>query len=187
MIPFRCKKSASFLELFLFSCPECGTIGSMESHYSNFFCRQCGHTVKYNEFGYFEGVNNEVRFSTPSQWNVWQLDALEKKLASAGDKPVFSDNNVIIKRGLKSSPLKKFGFGTISMFVDRIEFYGISVNNTFLLSGISGINVQFNDIFELYYEKELYKFIFKSKRFSAYKWVEAVNLAKKQILSQTAK
>lgn len=183
MIAFKCRKPANYLELFLFTCPECGSIGSMESQKDDFFCKNCHFTVKINSFGFYEGSGSPVYFSTPDQWNKWQLEALEKKFEDAGVEPIFSDSGVIIKRGLRSSPLKKFGFGSITMFRDRIEFHGISVENMFYVNGISGINVQFNDIFEFYYEKSLYTFIFKSKRFSAYKWVEAVNIAKKSMLN----
>lgn len=74
-------------------------------------------------------------------------------------------------------PLEKFQFGKIALFPDRLEFVGLSNEKIiFPIEEIQGANIQYNDQFEFYHNKILYRFIFKIHPTSAYKWVQAIRI-----------
>src|SRR5690606_16165990 len=54
MIPFVGKRLAERLERVLFLCPNCGGIGRLISKDDTLTCQDCGETVRYNQYGYFE-------------------------------------------------------------------------------------------------------------------------------------
>lgn len=185
MVRYKSRISAEKLELFLFCCPECKSIGTMKSKNKGFFCSNCGYSVKYNEYGFFSNTGGKFYYDNPRDWNQWQLKYLESLMdeSETGDpsKAVFKDNDVILQSGTgeRHKPLKKDQVGKLSLYPDSIHFEG--QHGLFLeipLNRISGENIQMNSLLELYHDKTLYKFTGNSYNLSAYKWVKAIELFK---------
>lgn len=180
-IPFRGRRLAEHLELFLFTCPHCRQIGTLKSVDDQFFCRECGYSTHYTQFGYFEGADRQY-FDNPRDWNQWQLGVLRELIAEAqrtgGATPILVDGQVSILRGSRFEPLEQLATGRLELYPDRLQFVGdggteISVP----LEGINGLNIQYNDRFEFYYDKSLYRFTFADEQYiSAYKWVQAMGM-----------
>lgn len=184
MLAFQGPELAEHLELFLFTCPNCRSIGTLTSHGEKLFCRQCGYTTRYNQYGFFESDSDRLYFANPRDWNRWQLDELKTlidvhltTLDTPAATPILTDGAVDVLRGYRMQPLKKLAIGQIALFSDRLELLthtGERIN--FPIVQISGINIQYNDQFEFYYNKTLYRFIFQIRPTSAYKWVQAVRI-----------
>jgi 1-acyl-sn-glycerol-3-phosphate acyltransferase len=183
MQPFRGNALAEYLELFLYVCPECLSIGNLKSEDDKLYCEKCGHTVTYDKYGFLKG-EGKTYFDNPSDWGKWQTDWFKGKIENQFhdinklEDAIITDE-VLIKVGGKASPLKDLDYGTIELNLQEIKFKGQKNKEiAFNIKKIRGINVQYNNLFEFYYENILYRFIFKTKYVSAYKWVEAVELIK---------
>lgn len=176
MIQFIGKRPAENLELFLFTCPHCQKINTMRSVNDKFFCQNCGYQTKYNHYGFFETDSDILYFDNPASWNLWQLENLKKLVKNDHSGPIFLDDQTILFKGQRLRPLEKIKIGQIGLFADRIEFSSLLGEKiSFQLAKISGLNIQYNNKFEFYYEKNLFRFNFKLNHVSAYKWVEAIH------------
>ncbi|EOD00730.1 lysophospholipid acyltransferase family protein [Caldisalinibacter kiritimatiensis] len=184
MIPFKGKKLAENLELFIFTCPHCKTIGSLKSDDNKFYCTSCGYTTYYNEYGFLDKGSEEFYFNNTRDWNEWQLKNLESIIYNSKDnleENILQDKKVTLFKGRGLKPLKKFSIGDININHKTFNFISsLGDKLTFELDKINGANVQLNYKLEFYYEKTLYRFIFDDSSVSAYKWVKALEILKKK-------
>ena len=183
MHKYRGRKRAEHIELALFVCPECETIGSLRSRRHTLTCSHCGCSVEYTVYGFFEREDGEVRFDNVKDWDTWQLDFLKTYVEAAqaqdGTKPLFVDDRCVVWRGYRREPMKRFKEGTLSLFSDRIELDTIEGEKiVHSLDDLHGINVQVKEIMEYYVGDALLNFRFKDPFVSGYKWMAAVNLLK---------
>lgn len=91
MLRYRGKRLAEGLEYALYLCPRCGGVGTLHGEDDRFAC-SCGLSVRYNEYGFFEG--DDVPFATVRDWDAWQRAGTRQLAARAEttpDEPVFSD------------------------------------------------------------------------------------------------
>lgn len=192
MQPFKGKALAEHLELFLYICPECLNIGSLNSENDRLCCKKCGYEVKYDKYGFFKS-DSKLHFDNPAAWGQWQRNWFSDKikehfismkvqsstLSHSSLTDILLEDEVFVKTGEKASPLKDFGEGNINLNLNELKFLSTYQKElTFDIKKIRGINVQYNSLFEFYYENVLYRFIFKTKFVSAYKWVEAMEIIK---------
>lgn len=177
-ILFRGRNLAENLELYLFVCPDCLSLCSLVTKGDVISCHSCGFAAKYGKDGSLSPVRGSLPFETPGSWGDWQEGHLRDLLRAAGSEvPVFGDRDVTLKRGKRLVPLRKISFGQMRLFLDRIEFTNMRKQMTaFPIDRISGVNVQHNDQFEFYCGELLYRFSFRSRKASAYKWALAVRL-----------
>lgn len=184
MIPFRGEAIVERLELFLFCCPDCSSIGTMKSSKASFGCNKCGYAVEYDDYGFINKKHGRLHFDNTSDWNLWQLEYMESLISSALDiravPPVFEDQDILAQTGGRLKPLKRLETGKLSMHIDKIVFTGDEgIYLEFPLKKIYGENIQSNRKFEFYHEKVLYRFTGNSYCLPAYKWVKAVEISKK--------
>ena len=181
MIPYQGKRLAENLELFLFTCPNCQSIGNLQSEDDRFYC-QCGYQVKYNKYGFFEQISDhKLFFDNPRDWNLWQMQLFEGLIYQSNqDKNlIIQDNQITLFQGERAKPLKRIQVGQLSLTHNYLFFGGLSGNKfSFPIEAIHGANIQYNDKFEFYYNQCLYRFVFNDKHTSAYKWVQALHLLK---------
>lgn len=184
MRPYRGRKLAEKLELFLFTCPECRSIGTLTSSGSSFTCSACDYSVVYDDYGYFKLKNGKkLHFDNPRDWNDWQLEQLDMRFREKNSvsqaSPLFEEKSVFAFTGARLKPLVKFQQGTLSMYSDRLVFQGlVGEPLVFEIPKIHGETIQSNNKFEFYYNKVLYRFIRLDKCLSAYKWVRALQAAR---------
>jgi 1-acyl-sn-glycerol-3-phosphate acyltransferase len=139
--------------------------------------------LAYNKYGFFEGKDGDVRFDNVKDWDDWQLENLKRVVDEAksgnGTEPLFGDANGVIWLGYRREPMKKFKKGTLTLYIDRIEFLandGELIVHT--LDEVHGINVQRDEVMEYYIEDSLFTFRFDDPWVSGYKWMATVNLLK---------
>jgi len=169
---------AESLELFLFTCPQCTSIGTMQSKGNVFYCNKCHYSVIYNKYGFFDKVIDEPLFPYPSPWNKWQINNLIQLIEKEGDTNhiILKDDKVTVSVGSSLKPLINMYYGTI--FLNKIYLYIENLDNQiipFEVSKMLGLNVQYNNQFEFYYNNQLFRFRFDNTTISAYKWTEALN------------
>lgn len=182
MNPYTGSKLSENLELFLFTCPDCKSFGTMRSEDNKFYCEYCNYSVIYNKYGFFDCVAGELYFEYPSQWDQWQIENLKLKINTNENSSqlIFKDENVNVFVSSKLKPLEKIFHGNIVL--NNNCFYVKGLDEKFMkfdLTKISGLNVQYKNQFEFYYHDLLYKFIFDNPLTSAYKWTSALNILKK--------
>lgn len=179
------KRLAERLELFLFTCPECGSTDGMTSDDSRFFCKTCEYSSTYNRYGFFEENGRALRFDNPSDWNRWQLKQLETNLSAnikAGlDRVLMEEAGVILRTAAKAKPLRVLSeAGSLSLYPDRLE-YILSDKQVFCfpIKKITGVNIQYNNQLEFIYENSTYGFSKKDGCMPAYKYVTAIGAVRR--------
>ncbi|MCD7737878.1 MAG: 1-acyl-sn-glycerol-3-phosphate acyltransferase, partial [Lachnospiraceae bacterium] len=70
----RYRRGAKGINYVLYVCPECGALGQIVGKGKAIFCRSCGKSWKYNEYGRIDGG----RFQTIYQWNRWQKEQIRE-------------------------------------------------------------------------------------------------------------
>lgn len=183
MIPFVGKRLAERLERVLFLCPNCGGIGRLISKDDTLTCQDCGETVRYNQYGYFEKEDGGLRFKSVLEWNQWQLRELEgmvRERMTNPDKPIFEDREVTLFTGQRYVAIRKLRKGTLRIYVDRLEFIGRDSQKTvFELSRMNGVSTHLTDWFDFYHGGKFHRAAFKNRHTSANKYFEAYDIIKR--------
>ena len=122
MIPFRGKNLAEHLETVLCRCPKCRKLGTLKSRDDVLSC-PCGFSVRYNEYGFLEGV--DAPFDNITEWDAFQTEALYTLADAAGDAPIFSDDGMEMKELFPDTHSEQsLGSGTMTLYADRLECCG---------------------------------------------------------------
>ncbi len=179
-IPYKGKRLAEHLEQFLFICPSCHSIASLRSDMDRFYCQCCSYEVCYTQTGFFSSPAEKVLYKEPQSWNQWQLqflwDCLKAASNTTEEKILFRDKDAALFTAGRYEPLRKLEEGQLTL---SHHFYFIRQDSSILnfeLDRIAGLNVQYSNELEFYYDKQLYRFKFKDPRTSAYKWTAALEL-----------
>ena len=176
---YTCARPAESLESALFWCPSCGSMHDMASSGDRFFCRKCGLTVRYNEYGFLEGVSPaEPPYTTVRDWYRAELAYLKEKLPAVTDpdEPVFFDDGhrlALVDPGKGTVPVTS---GRISLYKDRLVFAGSDAPVVFPLSGISKISVALTDTMLFTADGAYYEVKAEHEAYSALKYVIAIRL-----------
>jgi 1-acyl-sn-glycerol-3-phosphate acyltransferase len=205
MIRYQGRRIAEDLEHSLFVCPDCRGIGTMRSRVSYYRCRRCGYAVRYTETGFLTS-DEGPHFSTIRDWHRWQLEELPALLDErvkgyqTDGTPILEDVDIDVSWGYRSSRLTRLGRGTLRLLPDKLALTLNTVEESdagsadspeaatgadtgrgasrleIPLSEIRGLNVQLTRHLELYYKGQLYVFFPASRKVSAYKWQNAVEV-----------
>ena len=170
---------AEYAEIALFTCPQCLEIGTLRSEGNLLRCTECGYTVRYDLYGFFQPVSGALRFDTMRSWNLWQAEELRRRLAefvvTPNAPPLFAEERVKVEIGYKSMPLELYRIGRIALYPDRIELAAEHAEpERFPIAAIVGINVQNNERLEFYANENLYRVTILDPRGCTYKWDLAV-------------
>ena len=112
-IPFRGKDLAAGLETAFFLCPKCHGVGTMQSSGDRYSCT-CGLSVRYNEYGFFEGIDGkEPPFTTTRDWDAWQIEQLEAQQEERA--MAFSDKDTQLMAINKRHRMRPVDAGTLRM------------------------------------------------------------------------
>lgn len=123
-VRYRGKNLAEGLENALYTCPVCKDICTTHSRKDLFYC-DCGMSVRYNDFGFFEGQDRP--FQTIAAWDEWQNDFLRRHILSAGTGPILKDEGQRlwrIGRGHKANLVTE---GALSLYRDHLQLGSFSV------------------------------------------------------------
>ena len=202
-LPFRYKgnRLAERLELFLFQCPSCHATDTLASSGDRFSCKKCGLITCYGEDGKLHPVENTPGrtqpFSLTRDWNIWQCENLRETIRKREPYPNSNDvsgsrsastpcallenEDAFLQTGGNSGKLADFGTGLLQLHPEHLDFLDTTSGSpvkSFSLERISGLNIQYNNRFEFYYDDILYRFSFPQKTISVWKWHQAMIYAK---------
>jgi 1-acyl-sn-glycerol-3-phosphate acyltransferase len=208
MIRFGGKRRAEYAEAVLFTCPRCESRHTLHSAGNLLRCTSCGYAVRYNAFGFFEAAAGTLRFETVRDWNVWQIRQFQAYLdagvadqsnragtdgaggsaVAEGRGPLIREEEIVLYRGYKSTPLRTIDHGALDLYHDEIRFTGrrTGTSLTFPVRLIEGANIQNGEPLEFYFQGDMYRVRIPSPRGNTYKWLLAVeHLQGKAVLETT--
>jgi 1-acyl-sn-glycerol-3-phosphate acyltransferase len=199
MLPFHGPRRAEHLELGLFMCPVCESVGSMRSSGVRLHCSACGSAWRLDRYGYLHVLGearrarrlktagatglagaapreNERRFSTIRDWDLWQREEFASLLAEArDDRPFLSDSGALLFRGRRMNPLHRIRSGTLVLYPDRLELATLLGERlSFPIATIAGAGVLKRNTLEFYSGRDLYQVRFPLRSISARKWAIAM-------------
>ena len=191
-VTYKGKKPAEFLEQVLYTCPSCHTIGTMYSDKNMLSCKECGYELEYTALRNFISKKNDVVFNNIRDWNSWQQENLYTYLEKSDleGKEILRDNELIFQTGFRSERPRYLTSGSLSLVKHKsgdILYIRDSTGKeikSFLLTKLSGLNIQNKERLEFYHENIMYTIKGRLKRFSAYKWLKALEYLVKDKTSQ---
>lgn len=187
---YQGKDLAEKLELYLFLCPHCLQIGSLFSRSDILACRNCGYQVRYNQYGFLEPEEKLCYYDNPADWNQWQVKFIHDSLQEISNK----GNKTILLQDEGVSVIRIERDRTISLEKECWLFLQgkvLSIERDtrnifdFAIDLIRGINVQYNNQLEFYFQDQLYRFRFDHPSVSAYKWYRIIKLAQNLVGNTT--
>ena len=134
-------------------------------------------------------------FRTTRAWNRWQCENLaacirdgqrfpaplaEAPLPKGSDGVLLANGGALLQTGGRTGELVSNGRGTVTLFANRIRFDAGDAGFmpvSLPLSELSGLNIQYNNKFELYRDGTLYRFSFPDAFLSVWKWHQALRYA----------
>ena len=129
MIPFRGKRLAEHLETVLCRCTKCRKLGTLKSRDDVLSC-PCGFSVRYNEYGFFEG--DDAPFDNVTDWDAAQTAELCALADAAGDGPIFTDDRMDLREIFLDTHS-----GRMALYADRLECCG----QVFPLADLGGFSL----------------------------------------------
>jgi len=192
-VPFAGKGLAHYLERVLLVCPACEQPGAMRSEEDRFGCVECGYTVRYTEYGFFEQVNGQASgysagqmgeqplFRTVKEWDEWQLRRMARDLADPARRNMWLEtmrDPVQVFVSEEEQPFRLLFKGEVTWAEDRLAVKGEGGQSMqFLLAQLDGLNIHFHHKLDFYYGDKFYRLVFYEPRSSAYKWLRMVQNA----------
>lgn len=179
-VPFVALRKAEHVELALFMCPRCESIGSLRGSRSRLNCLSCGMALRMDPFGRFRSrLDGPPPFDSVRGWDRWQEEAFRRFVETAAEarpsSPILSDAGAMMLRGRRMNPLRALRSGTLILYPDRIELATLLGERLrFPIAGIEGISVLKRSTLEFYVGKDLYQTRFPLRSASARKWQAAV-------------
>ncbi|WP_443258554.1 lysophospholipid acyltransferase family protein [Virgibacillus sp. L01] len=178
---YQGKNLANYLERLLFVCPHCRIPGQLHSHDDLFECRSCDYTVRYTSLGTFEQVTPPIYYSTPRDWNKWQLEFLKETLLDPNWQQNWNEamqDHVKLFLSEDNKPFRLVSKGDLEWNNTTITFNGDNEEqHAFAFRDMEGINIQFHHKLDFFYENQFYRIVFYQPDTSAYKWLMAIKTA----------
>lgn len=184
---YKSKAPASGLHNILHQCPGCGAMWAMKSSDYALFCTACGNTAIMDEYGLMKPKDGScVVFETVSEWNDWQFEQL-RPLVSAPDFRL--DDHAVMMNSPKESEFVQAGSGIIRL--TRTDFVFIPDSGEvaadpaakavtrFPISGIWGISSDYGVFFDLFKEKDTFRFMLDHGQ-KALSFSQALDILRKQ-------
>ena len=164
-IAFKGNRLAEWLEVSLYICPLCESIGTLKSKGDDFYCSNCDMCSSIDEYGFIHGAG--LPFNTLVEWDSWQGDKMEELSSTIGQEMAFSDEGETLFLIDKFSHIRKeVAHGNLEMYSNRI----LMGNKEFLFEDIRDLNVHGKQTLIFSAQGDNYEIISKTPR-SARKYV----------------
>lgn len=134
------KKLAEGIETFLYSCPECGAIGTIRSEDNKFWCSACGDTCTMLDNGHIVGGH----FDRLDNWDKWQKEHLKdlNLKDTPNDTPILHDAGWHVLEKKDKYNNKKLGVFETFLFSDRLLIANKKDRKEFAISDIVGMGIE---------------------------------------------
>jgi hypothetical protein len=170
---------AEYISFVLFACPECHSVGKIKNHHNDFECAECASKWHIDAYGFFKGLGHQSKFDNIIDWYDWQLSYfdsyIDKKSKESADKPVFSDNNMLVFKE-KGKGFRRMGKCDMLFFIDRIELHFYNNEKLIMdMKDIQTLSPQLRERIEIQYKDSAYRVLSRKKGVSGLKWEMACN------------
>ena len=135
---------AEHLETALFYCPVCGAIGSLESKGDRFYCRECGLSLRYTEYGYLESTTDSpAPYTTVRDWFNWQKEEASSFAAARyGTHELLTEDSgqLLYDVDEDSHTSKLLATGRLALYGDGLEFTAPDLELKLPISRINAVS-----------------------------------------------
>jgi len=182
---------AEHMELFLYICPECGTLDGLRSKGNDVTCRHCGWNFSIDPYGQLPS-DDEFPFTDLTEWEQWQYGETVRMASDylkreGDDTPLLEDRSLDLLTGAGLVPLRKVAVGTLRLWQDRLE-YQTERGETliFPLEELDAPSIFKQQKLEFYHNRVLYRFHYKHPWDSAQKWLSFIEILREAVSAGTA-
>jgi ribosomal protein S27E len=162
-VKFKNGDNLKGLEYVLFRCPHCHKEKSIISNNdTTLVCKDCGYSVKGNEYGLLESLNNsKIYFTSPSEWYFSIYDYYKNKIL-LGEEILLENEVDILMINYKKKKYELVGKGKVCLNKDKIILTGdvnkeFNITNYPYLPFIPGRHLDLQD------GQDIYRLDFKEK------------------------
>ena len=173
-IAYKGKSLAEGFERLLFTCPECNSIGTMDSQNDRVWCTSCGAEYFLDEYGYIHAKKGRLPSENIIDLNRWQRERLKqslKKLKKAEDIFLSDEDACLLSTSGINEPYKEMTQGRLSLTSTTLSIG----NMVFDLKEMYGISINFKSHLSFRHKSRDYRIGFRDKRVSIYKWFTALD------------
>ncbi len=176
------KNPAEYMEQAVYLCPNCKETGTIRSSGDTVACSSCGYSVTIDEYRNLTSNRNKVIFNTIRDWIKWQNSEFEGYISGIygrdNEKILIQDNGLTVQRVLPGGKRMKpfLNNAGITLSVEKMTILDKNGKDiiSFRVKDLHAVNVQNKEKLDFYYDSILYNIFDKKKRFSAYKWLVAI-------------
>jgi 1-acyl-sn-glycerol-3-phosphate acyltransferase len=183
---FATARRAEGLELALFACPSCGSVGALSGEGARIRCGTCGASYRVDRRYRLERESGSgPAFSSIKEWDAWQGPAFERIILERArenpGQPLLSDEGVVLERGRRLRPQFRVAKGRLLLYPDRIEMEtGARGTIAFALADLDGVGVLKKRLLEFNVGRDLYRARMPKPSVSARKWHLAIDTLSKR-------
>jgi 1-acyl-sn-glycerol-3-phosphate acyltransferase len=184
-IAFSSTRRAEGLELALFMCPSCRSVGTLRGRGIGFRCESCGAaSLLDSRYRFRQALGERPPFEGIKEWDAWQDSAFERLiLAGARERPalpLLSDEDVVLERGRRLRPQRRVASGRLLLYPDRLEMERASGGRlSFALADMEGVGVLKKRLLEFNLGRSLYQARLPKPSASARKWHMAIEVLRR--------
>ena len=185
MIPYKGKKLAERLEWFLYACPSCGGIETMTSGEDLYSCGQCGYTVRYNEFGFFEHPDTKAPASPDNlnEWDALQYEILRKKVAELkpGQTLLHNPSATLFLGQRGKSMLERISTGELKLTTQGFTLTSVIGVSEIEFEQIDTITINHKNTIDFYYKGHKLRITLDNRLRCGYVWECAIKALKQNL------
>ena len=178
-IPFKGKNLARDMELLLFTCPNCKSLGCIRSEDNEVYCSRCEKKYRLDVYGYLWDAGTGEQQKTLAQLNEWQQENMRAyvsdKINRKQMKILFDDGAVLMHTNDPAVRYRPTLRGALILTRDSLIIKGADGRTVFSLEELLGVCVQFRYFLAFHHKSQDYRIRFTDKRVSAYKWESAMH------------
>ncbi len=176
------KNPAENMEQAVYMCPSCKATGTIKTSGDTVTCSACGYSVTIDKYRNLISSRNDVIFSNVRDWIKWQNSELEGYISGIygknDEKTILQDSGLTVQRVLPGGKRMKPFLNNAGVILSVQEMAILDKNGTDIISfrvkDLHAVNVQNKEKLDFYYDGILYNVFDRKKRFSAYKWLVAI-------------
>ncbi len=176
-IAYKGKGLAEGFERLLFTCPECHSLGTMDSMDDRVWCTSCGAEYYLDEYGYIHSKRGHLPSENIIDLNRWQRERLKQSLAllkKSEDIFLSDEDACLLSTSGENEPYKEMVKGRLSLTTTTMSIG----NMIFDLKDMYGISINFKSHLSFRHKSRDYRIGFRDKRVSIYKWFTALGFVK---------
>ena len=147
-IKYKSSKKAVGLEQYIYACPKCKQLQTIQTHKNDVLCTSCGKLAHFNDYHYLEGLP----FDNLIKWDQIQKDLLRKQPLQR----TFESSGFFYLIDLVKGKRVSLGKVNISLNHKQMVLTSTSIQKPFDVEKIYGLTLTQKNVLSFDYDKESY-------------------------------